>query len=94
MHGDSDHSLLNSMEKIINIKIIVLESSESGIFGTGSVDVCKNDTIFDYVIVLRIITVFVSITPGIFRKSSIHLLISVMFGALTITQISYWPVIS
>jgi len=60
------------MEKIINIKIIVLESSESDIFGTELGDVCKNDTIFDYVIVLRIITVFVSITPVIFRKSSIH----------------------
>jgi len=52
------------------------------------------DPIFDYTIVLRIITVFVSITPGIFRKLSIHILISVMFGALIITLMSYCPVIS
>jgi len=38
-------------------------------------------TIVVYDIVLRIITVLVSVTPLIFRKLSIHMLISLMVGA-------------
>jgi hypothetical protein len=61
---------------------------------TKLVIVNKNVTIIVYDIVLRIITVLVSVTPVIFRKSSIHALISCIVGAWMITQMSYCPVIS
>ena len=56
---------------------------------TKLVIVNKNVTIIVYDIVLRIITVLVSVTPVIFRKSSIHALIYCILGAWMITQMSY-----
>ena len=48
---------------------------------TKLVIVNKNVTIIVYDIVLRIITVLVSVTPLIFRKLSMHALISLIVGA-------------
>ena len=39
-------------------------------------------------------TVLVSKTPGTLRRESIHVLMSVMVGALIMTAMSYCPVIS
>ena len=69
------------MNKIINIKIIVLGSSFQILIDPKLVGVCNNMTIVVYDIVLRIITVLVSVTPLIFRRSSMHALISLIVGA-------------
>ena len=94
MHNNSDQSLLISLQYLINIKIFVLVSLNYMLIGTKLVNIFKNETIFDYVIVLSIITVFVSIIPEIFLRLSMHMLISLIVGSLIITLISYWPVIS
>ena len=90
-------SFLDYLLKYRNIhkqNLYLTLSNIYGLFCSHLDEICENDTILDYITVLRIITVFVSITPGIFRKLSIHILISVMFGALIITLMSYCPVIS
>ena len=93
-HSDSDHSLLISLQLMININIIVLSSQVFSYFLSNLVKFLKIVSIFVYLIVRRIITVFVSITPEIFLSSSIAALISVILGAFMITLISYCPVIS
>ena len=69
------------MRKIINIKIIVLKSLFYKLIDPKLVSVYKYATIVVYDIVFRIITVLVSVTPLIFRRLSIHTLISFIVGA-------------
>jgi len=69
------------VRKIINIKIIVLKSLFYKLIDPKLVSIYKNVTNVVYDIVLRIITVLVSVTPLIFRRLSIHTLISFIVGA-------------